>query len=429
MKQSKNAVQIRKVEMVFDDVEKMRSEIAQKAYDIFLERGGHSGWEMDDWLAAERELAWKPPVELCEEAGEFVIVCRIPGVDLKDVDVQVTAEDLLIESKTAGHTHRMRILSLGLVCLIVFFLASVSSIGQESASRAKAERVNAAIKELAEGAQSSQRVQAAELLGQSRDRRAARPLIAALRDSDPGVQRVAAAALGQLRDPLAVEPLLGILRMNSEPLVRSAAAFALGLIQDRKAVDPLIGALQDSDIGVRMNSALSLGRLGDPRAVEPLLALPHDKEHQACISIALALGQLKSEKAIKPLLDGLNDANPDVCRNSSIALVLIGGKGQVDPLITALQSHQPVVRRSAVFALGLLGDRKATLPLVELLRDGDVTVRLNTVEALGRLKDRRSVEPLRGVAQSDSESSVREGARSAMAKVLSPEPPARERKN
>ncbi len=220
-----------------------------------------------------------------------------------------------------------------LIFFTVFFLASVTSIGQESASRAKAERVNAAIKELAEGAQPAQRVQAAGLLGQS----------------------------------------------------------------------------------------------GDRKATRPLLALPHDKEHQACISIALALGQLKSEKAIKPLLDGLNDANPDVCRNSSIALVLIGGKGQVGPLITALQSLQPVVRRSAVFALGLFGDRKATLPLVALLHDGDVTVRLNTVEALGRLKDPRSGEPLRGVAQSDSDSSVREGARSALAKVLPPPPAPRER--
>lgn len=105
MKPSKNAIQIRKVETVFDDVERMRSEIAQRAYEIFLERGGHSGWDIDDWLAAEGELAWKPPVELYQQANEFVIICPMSGVDIRDLDVQVTAEDLLIESKAAGHTH------------------------------------------------------------------------------------------------------------------------------------------------------------------------------------------------------------------------------------------------------------------------------------------------------------------------------------
>jgi hypothetical protein len=31
-------------------------EIRLRAYEIYLERGGHPGNEMDDWLQAEREL-------------------------------------------------------------------------------------------------------------------------------------------------------------------------------------------------------------------------------------------------------------------------------------------------------------------------------------------------------------------------------------
>jgi hypothetical protein len=36
-------------------------EIRQRAYEIHLERGGVHGWDQDDWLQAERDLAQKYP--------------------------------------------------------------------------------------------------------------------------------------------------------------------------------------------------------------------------------------------------------------------------------------------------------------------------------------------------------------------------------
>ena len=34
-------------------------QIRQRAYEIHLERGGVDGWDQDDWLQAERDLAKK----------------------------------------------------------------------------------------------------------------------------------------------------------------------------------------------------------------------------------------------------------------------------------------------------------------------------------------------------------------------------------
>lgn len=34
-----------------------RDRVAQRAYELYLARGGTDGLDMDDWLAAERELA------------------------------------------------------------------------------------------------------------------------------------------------------------------------------------------------------------------------------------------------------------------------------------------------------------------------------------------------------------------------------------
>jgi hypothetical protein len=36
-------------------------EIRQRAYEIHLERGGVHGWDQDDWLQAERDLAKRCP--------------------------------------------------------------------------------------------------------------------------------------------------------------------------------------------------------------------------------------------------------------------------------------------------------------------------------------------------------------------------------
>lgn len=291
------------------------------------------------------------------------------------------------------------------------------------------ERFEAIVKDLHEASHPSQRVRAAELLGQLGDRRATKPLIEALDDSDRGVRRAAALALGQLQDHQAVPPLLKVLQTSSDPSVRGAAAFALGLIEDRRAVEPLINSLKDPDASVRISSAMALGRLGDPRAVEPLLALPHDKAHQACLPIAIALGRIKNERAITPLLDGLSDKNPDVCMNSAIALVLIGNKSEVEPLIKALQSQNPIVRRSAAYALGLLNDKRATTPLIARLHDANVQVRLSAVKALGHLKDWQSVAALLRAARSDNEASVRSSAKKALSEILAAQNPAPEKKN
>jgi hypothetical protein len=41
-------------ELLEDSLEEM---IRRRAYERYLARGGEPGWELDDWLAAERELS------------------------------------------------------------------------------------------------------------------------------------------------------------------------------------------------------------------------------------------------------------------------------------------------------------------------------------------------------------------------------------
>ncbi|MGC9517524.1 MAG: HEAT repeat domain-containing protein [Methanomicrobiales archaeon] len=110
-------------------------------------------------------------------------------------------------------------------------------------------------------------------LGKIGDERALKPLMHALNDEDSDVKRRAIQALEKMKN-LAIEPLLKAFN-DEDWRVQAIVAEALGKIGDRRAVKPLIAALKNKDKiernrYVRGRSAEALGRLGDERAVEPL---------------------------------------------------------------------------------------------------------------------------------------------------------------
>jgi HSP20 family protein len=93
-------VAIRKKDTIWEDMEQMRDRVMRRAYDLFLGEGCRIGKDMEDWFKAERELLWKPAIELTEKDNEFKLKIAVPGVDPKDLDVEVTPEDLLVKAET-----------------------------------------------------------------------------------------------------------------------------------------------------------------------------------------------------------------------------------------------------------------------------------------------------------------------------------------
>jgi hypothetical protein len=47
-----------------------RERVAQRAYELYLERGGGQGQDLDDWLSAERELTASTRSSSDESSGE-----------------------------------------------------------------------------------------------------------------------------------------------------------------------------------------------------------------------------------------------------------------------------------------------------------------------------------------------------------------------
>src|SRR5213594_5086742 len=91
-------VSIRKISSILDEMNQMQDRIMQRAYDLFERNGRLFGRDLDYWLQAERELLWKPALELRETDGEFVLEVAVPGVDPKDIDIEVMPEYIVLKA-------------------------------------------------------------------------------------------------------------------------------------------------------------------------------------------------------------------------------------------------------------------------------------------------------------------------------------------
>lgn len=92
-------VRFRTVDSVLDEIGTTQRRIAARAAEIFRERGGALGRALDDWLKAEREIIWRPALEVRRTPDAFVIEAAIAGLDPKQVDVRVTPTELLLAAE------------------------------------------------------------------------------------------------------------------------------------------------------------------------------------------------------------------------------------------------------------------------------------------------------------------------------------------
>jgi HSP20 family protein len=90
---------------ILDELETLQRQVTDRAYQIFNQRGAAAGRALEDWLTAERETVWKPAVEVVEKDDEFLVEAALAGVDAKQLNIEVTPEELLIRADIT-HQHR-----------------------------------------------------------------------------------------------------------------------------------------------------------------------------------------------------------------------------------------------------------------------------------------------------------------------------------
>jgi HSP20 family protein len=86
---------------MFDDTRKLFDELQQRAFSLFLERGGGDGGALDDWFRAEREMLEIPPSEMTEDEKEVHVRAAVPGLKAKDIEVAATPREIIIRGETS----------------------------------------------------------------------------------------------------------------------------------------------------------------------------------------------------------------------------------------------------------------------------------------------------------------------------------------
>ncbi len=72
-------------------------EVRERAYGLFLEKGGGDGHDVEDWLTAEGELLYAPQCAMTEDEHEIRIKTAVPGFAAQALQVNVQPESITID--------------------------------------------------------------------------------------------------------------------------------------------------------------------------------------------------------------------------------------------------------------------------------------------------------------------------------------------
>lgn len=244
-------------------------------------------------------------------------------------------------------------------------------------------------------------------------------LIAATRESDPGVVLESVVVLGRLKQAAAVEPLIEVLGSRFG-LLRAHAAESLGMIADKKATPALAKLLSDFDPAVRMNAATALTRIADPRSVSALIAAAGDADADVARQVVHALGELDAKQAVPVLLPMLQRPEPELRGSVAEALGRIGDETAAIPLTGLFHDSDEGVRLKAVSAFRRFRTPTAVQPLIVLLDDPNAALRQRAVESLGEIRHQPTVDQLMQMLRADSAVEVRLAAAKALGQLKNP---------
>jgi HEAT repeat protein len=294
------------------------------------------------------------------------------------------------------------------------------------------------------------------------------PLVAVLKDPQPGIRAAAARALGWPGNDEAVPALRERVETPGETVaVKAAAVLSLGRIGDRSARDLVVSLTRDPDASIRGAAlwSVALGSLVDPadrtfyligiaedRAVEAQVraevirtlasvkeervieSLSRILESEPRLTVALppgrpttqqtmdlryaqardvagwaagALGQLEARTALPLLLRTAEDPKDFFLRLVSVQSLVAWNVPEAYPvLVRGLEDPLPEIRVLALTGLARLGDPKAVAPVLTRLSDADAEVRALAVPTLAHLGGPKVRPQLEALQQKESDPRV-----------------------
>lgn len=83
---------------VFREISDRLEAVRQKAFELFQERGGERGHELEDWIAAEHAVMGWPAAELKDKKTAYEVEVTLPGFTAKEVEVTATPREIIVHA-------------------------------------------------------------------------------------------------------------------------------------------------------------------------------------------------------------------------------------------------------------------------------------------------------------------------------------------
>jgi HSP20 family protein len=98
---SKTSVPVKQTDTkkLFDRIQKNHDSIAQRAFEIFDNRGRWHGRELEDWLQAESELLHPVQLEMEESENDLTVRAHVPGFSTRELEINAGPRNLTIVGK------------------------------------------------------------------------------------------------------------------------------------------------------------------------------------------------------------------------------------------------------------------------------------------------------------------------------------------
>ncbi len=99
-----------KFENLAEQVDRIFTMVAERAYEVFEGNGRTFGHDIEDWFKAEMELLHPVHVEIAQAAEELKVKAEVPGFSEKEIEVSVEPNRLtsLVSAKPTKKRKRAR---------------------------------------------------------------------------------------------------------------------------------------------------------------------------------------------------------------------------------------------------------------------------------------------------------------------------------
>lgn len=194
-----------------------------------------------------------------------------------------------------------------------------------------------------------------------------RALVQALRASPASRNEVAEALIARRAEVL---PTLRESMRSGDRDEKMLAASVIAEMRDRGSLDAVISASADRDVMVRRRAATVLRILADGRARPRLREILQSETDSGVLKTALAaLGKIGQRRDIATVASFLNNGEEGVRVIAAGSLAMLGDQRALDLVLAATQSADPGTQKTATFLLGLFSAPAASERIGAILND------------------------------------------------------------